>query len=102
LVVVERRDVTGQRVLHGDDGSLGCIGLQPATGRPDALLQDLRLARRQRAPLLRRHPGRHVDVRDLEQQREMPERRPECCGFGGDVGGGVLERIAERGLEAGR
>jgi hypothetical protein len=79
----------------------GAYEREPAAGGLDALAR-MYLAVVERAPLLRRHPLRDVDVRDLEEQREMAERRPEPRRLGGDVGVRVEQRVAERVLEAGR
>ena len=49
----------------------GAYDASHAAGRVDPLVEDLRLALVERAPLLRLDPLRDVDVRDLEEQREV-------------------------------
>src|SRR5204863_7725106 len=51
---------------------------------------------------LRFDSGRDVNARDLEEQRQMREGRPECGRLDGNVRHRIQQRIAERRLETGR
>ena len=103
LVVVEPEQRLDRRVLaDGDDRPLRRVGLEPGPRGADPLVEDRRLPLRQRLALLRLDPGRDVDVRDLGEQREMAEGRPERLRLRRDVRVRIQQRVGERARVAGR
>ncbi len=89
-----------QRVpLHGQPRRLRRVAIEPGARRRDPLVEDRPLVLGQRTPLLGLDPGRHVDARDLEQQRQVGEGGAERGRLGRDVGRRVQQGVAERGLE---
>ncbi len=71
------------------------IRLQPAPGGGEPDLELGLLVRGQRRPLLGRHPLRDVHARDLDQQREVRERRAIGRRERLAVGVGVEQRVAK-------
>ena len=93
---LEVRGLVGQRLADADPRSIGCVGLEPAAGRGDPLVEQRLLAVGQRTPLLGLDPRGDVDARDLLEQGEVRERRPEGRRLRRDVRGRIQERVPER------
>ena len=80
----------------------GAYALSQACAAATRSSQDRDLQLGQLGALLRLHPGRHIDTRDLDEQSEMRECRAEQRRGGLDVCVWVQQRVPERGLVAGR
>ena len=92
----------GKLVANGKSCLVRRVRLQPAASRREAFVEDRPLACGQRAALLGLDMRDDVHSRDLDEQREVSERRAERRRLGRHIGVRVEEGVPEGRLVTGR